>query len=142
MLYSTIHALHLIAIVCWFAGLFYLPRLYVYHAENQNKDQCTEMLKVMERRLYRGIMIPAMLATWGLGLYLIHLNPAWMQQGWLHTKLSLVVVLTIYHFSLGHYRKKFAAEENRRTGRFFRMYNEVPTIFLIAIVLLAVIKPF
>lgn len=143
MLYGTIHALHIIAVICWFAGLFYLPRLFVYHAENQNKKQCTEMLEVMERRLYKAIMMPSLVATWGLGLYLVHLNPYWITGGgWLHAKITLVVLLTAYHFSLGHYRKKLAKGENTKSGRFFRIYNEVPTVLLLAIVFLAVLKPF
>lgn len=142
MLYPTIHALHIISIVAWFAGLFYLPRLYVYHTENSKKNQCTPMLEVMERRLYYAIMTPAMVASWGFGLMLVSLNPIWLEGGWLHAKIMLVVLLTVYHFSLGHYRKKFAAGKNTRSSRFFRLYNELPTLLLIGIVFLVVLKPF
>ena len=142
MLYGFIHALHIISVVAWFAGLFYLPRLYVYHTENQNKKTCTAMLEVMERRLYYAIMTPAMVASWGFGLMLVSLNPFWLEGGWLHAKITLVVLLTVYHFTLGHYRKRLLWGANTRSGRFFRMYNEVPTLLLIAIVFLVVLKPF
>ena len=142
MLYSTLHAFHIIAVVSWFAALFYLPRLFVYHTENQHNKDRTEMLEVMERRLHKAIMNPAMMATWVLGLSLVYLNPYWLEGGWLHVKITLVVLLTLYHVSLGHYRKKLASGENTKSSKFFRIYNEIPTLFLIAIVLLVVIKPF
>lgn len=140
-MYETIKALHLISIVCWFAGLFYLPRLYVYHTDAPNKD-AAEMLQTMERKLYHYIMTPAMGATWLFGLWLLHLNPGWFSQGWLHAKLTLVILLTGYHHALGAYRKKFAAGTCHKSGRFFRYLNEIPTIILILAVFLAVLKPF
>ena len=142
MLYNTVHALHIISVVAWFAALFYLPRLFVYHMENSSKKTATDMLEVMERRLYKAIMTPAMVATWALGLALIYLNPYWLEGGWLHAKIMLVVVLTVYHVSLGHYRKKLLAGTCGRSSKFFRMYNELPTLLLIAIVFLVVLKPF
>ena len=142
MLYNVIYALHIVAVVAWFAALFYLPRLFVYHAENAQQKPCTDMLEVMERRLHKAIMNPAMMATWTLGLTLVYLNPYWLQNGWLHAKITLVVLLTVYHVTLGRFRKKFAAGSNTKSSKFFRMYNEVPTVLLITIVFLVVLKPF
>ena len=139
--YLLVKALHLISIVAWFAGLFYLPRLYVYHCQAQG-DEAKAMLATMERKLLRYIMNPAMIATWGFGITLILLNPAWMQGGWLHAKLTLVVLLSIYHMSLARYRRQLAQGTCTKSERFFRIYNEVPTVVLIAVVLLAVLKPF
>lgn len=141
-LYFSVKALHLIALISWFAGLFYLPRLFVYHAENQKKTECCDMLEVMERKLLRLIMNPAMILTWGFGITLVVLNPAVAQGGWFHTKMALVVVLSGYHMSLAVYRRRFAEGRNVKTGKFFRAYNEVPTLLLIVIIFLAVLKPF
>ena len=136
-----IKALHLIAMVCWFAGLFYLPRLFVYHA--QSSDAIShERFCVMERKLYRGIMTPAMLATLIFGGALLYINPAWFSMGWIHAKLTLVVILVGYHHICGAQLKRFARGENARSHVFYRWFNEVPVLFLIAIVLLAVVKPF
>ena len=141
-LYFSVKALHLIALISWFAGLFYLPRLFVYHAENQKNQDCTDMLVVMERKLLRVIMNPAMILTWGFGLTLVMLNPAIAQGGWFHTKMALVIILSGYHMSLAVYRRRFEQNRNVKSGKFFRMYNEVPTILLIVVVFLAVLKPF
>ncbi len=142
-LYLTIKAIHLLAMVAWFAGLFYLPRLFVYHVENSNKPQCAEMLEVMERRLLRIIMNPAMILTWGLGITLVMMNPEIVKSGaWFHVKMLFVMLLTGYHMSLAWHRKRIAQDKNTCSSKFFRVYNEVPTVFLIIIVLLAVVKPF
>ena len=141
-LYFTVKALHLIALISWFAGLFYLPRLFVYHAENQKNQDCCEMLVTMERKLLRFIMNPAMVLTWGFGITMAMLNPAVAHGGWFHTKMALVVMLSGYHMSLAVYRRRFAEERNVKSGKFFRFYNEVPTILLIIVVFLAVLKPF
>jgi protoporphyrinogen IX oxidase len=134
-----IKSLHLIFVVSWFAGLFYLPRLFVYHASATDAPSI-ERFKVMERRLYRGIMMPAMVLTLASGLWL------WLgfgfSGGWLHAKVALVVVLVAYHFWLRRLLGDFARDANTHGERFFRWVNEVPTLFLIAIVLLVVVKPF
>ncbi len=141
MLYLWLKALHIIAIVCWFAGLFYLPRLFVYHAMAEDEPS-RERFKIMERKLYRGIMGPSMIATLVFGIWMLYLNPAWLSQGWLHAKLTLVILLIGYHHACGSLLKRFARGETRRGHVFFRWFNEVPVLFLIAIVILVVVKPF
>ncbi|WP_277052513.1 protoporphyrinogen oxidase HemJ [Zestomonas thermotolerans] len=141
MLYLWIKALHIIAVVCWFAGLFYLPRLFVYHAMSQD-TLSRERFCTMERKLYRGIMLPSMIATLVFGLWLLHLNPAWLKMGWLHAKLLLVLLLIGYHHVCGAQLKRFARDENPRSHVFYRWFNEVPVLFLLAIVILVVVKPF
>lgn len=139
-MYETIKALHLIAIICWFAGLFYLPRLFVYHAMAEQKGN--QMLQTMERKLYKYIMHPSMVLTWVFGLWMLYLIPEWGQSGWLHAKLTLVFILTGYHHICGKYVKVFAQNQNQKTHKFYRYFNEVPTVLLILIVFLAVLKPF
>ncbi|MCY1279336.1 hypothetical protein D9M71_422940 [compost metagenome] len=141
MLYLWLKALHIIAVICWFAGLFYLPRLFVYHAMAEDQPS-RERFKVMERKLYRGIMGPSMIATLVFGIWMLYLNSAWLSQGWLHAKLTLVVLLIGYHHACGSLQKRFAQDENRRGHVFYRWFNEVPVLFLIAIVVLVVVKPF
>ncbi|WP_137822858.1 protoporphyrinogen oxidase HemJ [Pseudomonas sp. D(2018)] len=141
MLYLWLKALHIIAVVCWFAGLFYLPRLFVYHAQAEDEPS-RERFKVMERKLYRGIMGPSMIATLVLGIWMLYLNSGWLSQGWLHAKLTLVILLIGYHHACGSLLKRFARGENRRGHVFYRWFNEVPVLFLIAIVVLVVVKPF
>lgn len=141
MLYLWIKALHIVAIVCWFAGLFYLPRLFVYHASAQDSAS-HERFCIMERKLYKGIMLPSMIATLVFGIWLIYLNPGWMQQGWLHAKLALVFLLIGYHHMCGAQLKRFARGENTRSHKFYRWFNEVPVVFLLLIVILVVVKPF
>ena len=136
-----VKAFHIVAVVAWFAGLFYLPRLFVYHALAEDHAS-RERFKIMERKLYRGIMNPAMVATLILGFWLLYLNPAWMQMGWMHAKLLLVFLLVGYHHMCLAYLKKFATDANTKSHVFFRWFNEVPVIFLIAIVILVVVKPF
>lgn len=137
-----IKAFHIIAMVAWFAGLFYLPRLFVYHSETADKISI-ERFKVMERRLYYGITWPSAIITSLLGILLLGYNlPYYLKAPWLHAKLSLVVLLWIYHLFCGHYRKSFAQDKNLRTARFYRIFNELPTLLLIGIVLLVVVKPF
>jgi putative membrane protein len=135
-------AFHLIALIAWFAGLFYLPRLFVYHAETQD-DLGLARFIVMERRLYYGIMWPAGIATTLFGLGLIAVYPAYyLTTGWMHAKLGLVALLWFYHVGCGHYLACFARNANTKTALFFRFYNEIPTLLLIAIVVLVVVKPF
>ena len=136
-----IKSFHIIFMVTWFAGLFYLPRLFVYHAMAEDEPS-RERFKVMERKLYRGIMGPSMIATLVLGIWMLYLNSGWLSQGWLHAKLTLVVLLIGYHHACGSLLKRFARDENRRGHVFYRWFNEVPVLFLIAIVILVVVKPF
>ncbi|WP_273526124.1 protoporphyrinogen oxidase HemJ [Pseudomonas sp.] len=142
MLYLWLKAFHLISIVCWFAGLFYLPRLFVYHAMSDDAPS-RERFKIMERKLYRGIMLPSMVATLAFGIAMAALNPTlFTGGGWLHVKLALVLLLIGYHHMCGAQLKRFARDENVREHVFYRWFNEVPVLFLLAIVILAVIKPF
>lgn len=140
--YLIIKALHIIAMVAWMAGMFYLPRLYVYHAETQPGSEMSETFKLMEARLLRVIINPAMIATWLLGLILMFGFIDWTSAGWLHVKLTLVILLSVFHMMLARWRKDFAADRNERSSRFYRFANEVPTLLLIFIVVLVVVKPF
>ncbi|MFI4919826.1 MAG: protoporphyrinogen oxidase HemJ [Legionellales bacterium] len=136
-----IKAFHIIAVVAWFAGLFYLPRLFVYHAEAQDSISL-DRFKVMEKRLYYAITWPAAVVTTVLGLWLIGLNPSfYLKSGWMHAKLSLVLVLWGYHLACGHYLKLFSKNQNSKSDLFFRLFNEVPTVLLVGIVILVVVKP-
>jgi protoporphyrinogen IX oxidase len=139
MLYLWLKALHIIAVVCWFSVLFYLPRLFVYHAECDDTISQNRFV-IMERRLYFGIGWPSALATTLFGLWLLHLNPMLAHQKWMQIKLALIVFLWAYHIILGLYRKAFQQGRSQKSGVFFRVINEVPTLLLIAIVLLAVLK--
>ncbi len=141
MLFLWLKAFHLIAVICWFAALFYLPRLFVYHAMSDDAIS-RERFKIMERKLYRGIMTPAAIATVILGLWMLHLNPALLSMGWIKGKLAWVLLLIAYHWACGHFLRQFAADTNTRSHVFFRVFNELPVIALIAIILLAVLKPF
>ncbi|MFD1216035.1 MULTISPECIES: protoporphyrinogen oxidase HemJ [Microbulbifer] len=137
-----IKAFHLISMVCWFAALFYLPRLFVYHVDATDalsKDRFC----IMERRLYRGIALPSMIATIVFGVWLITFNPDYYKSAaWLHAKLTFVVLLIGYHHICGAYVKKFAAGTVTKSGRYFRIFNELPVFALVAIIILAVVKPF
>jgi protoporphyrinogen IX oxidase len=134
-------AFHIMAVVAWFAGLFYLPRLFVYHAGAKPGSELSETLKVMEHRLLTAIMTPAMAAVWILGLTLAYWEGAF-SDGWLHAKLALVFLLSCFQGALSRWTKDFAADRNTRSAKFYRVANEVPTVFLILIVLLVVLKPF
>ena len=135
-------ALHVIAVVTWFAGLFYLPRLYVYHADVRDSISI-ERFKVMERKLLRMIINPAMIAVWILGLTLSFLpaTDAW-HQGWFHTKFALVIAMSGVHGLFASWVKVFARDANKRPQRFYRLWNEVPTVLMVVIVILVVVKPF
>ncbi|MFC3607791.1 protoporphyrinogen oxidase HemJ [Stutzerimonas tarimensis] len=142
MLYLWLKAFHIVALVSWFAGLFYLPRLFVYHASSTD-DVSHERFCIMERKLYRGIMLPAMIATLAFGIALVAMNPAlFATGGWLHAKLVLVLVLIGYHHVCGAQMKRFARHENTRGHVFYRWFNEIPVLVLIAIVILVVVRPF
>ncbi|TVP93198.1 MAG: protoporphyrinogen oxidase HemJ [Pseudomonadaceae bacterium] len=140
-MYLWIKAFHIIAVVTWFAGLFYLPRLFVYHAMSDDQTS-RERFKIMERKLYRGIMWPSMVVTVLLGFWLLKLAPAWMQAGWMHAKLALVLLLIIYHFACGRMLRQFASDTNRHGHVFYRWFNEAPVLALLGIVILVVVKPF
>jgi putative membrane protein len=139
--YLWLKALHIIAMVAWMAGLFYLPRLFVYHAESAVGSERSETFKVMERRLLRAIMTPAMMATWVFGLLLVWVGDLWSAP-WLHAKLDFVVALTAFNGWLLLRCRDFARDLNRISSRTYRMVNEVPTLLLIVIVLIVVLKPF
>lgn len=135
-------AFHIIFLVAWFSGLFYLPRLYVYHADTKDTAGRARF-EVMERKLYYLIMTPAAVLTLASGAWLIHYSPAtYLQAGWLHAKLSLVLLLLVYHHWLGRLRQNFVRRRSPRPAVFYRWINEIPTVFLVAIVILAVVKPF
>lgn len=136
-----IKALHIISIIAWMAGLLYLPRLFVYHSESKISSRQSETFKVMERRLYRAIMGPAMMLSWIFGLLLVHLSGVGVEV-WLILKLVLVVGLTALHVLLGRHRLAFERDANRHSAKYFRILNEVPTLLMIGIVLLVVVKPF
>jgi putative membrane protein len=139
-MYEFIKALHIISVISWMAGLLYLPRLFVYHCDAAPDSKMDETFKIMERRLYRFIMTPAMIATWAFGFWLISIIG--LNHGWLHVKLLLVVALSGSHFYFGQLLKAFAQGQNKKSKKFFKFINELPTILMIGIVLLAVIKPF
>lgn len=139
-LYDVVKALHIISMVAWFAGLFYLPRLFVYHVHAPQAAR--PMLATMERKLYTYIMNPAMMATWLLGVWMVFIIPEYIHSGWLHAKITLVILLTGYHVSLKFFLKKLASGKCQRSERFFRIYNEVPSLLLILIVFLVILKPF
>jgi protoporphyrinogen IX oxidase len=142
--YNWVKAFHVIVVIAWMAGMFYLPRLYVYHVGAAPGSELSETLKIMENRLLRFIINPAMIATWVLGLILIFgFDVIDMRTaGWLHVKLTAVVLLTIFHIMLARWRKDFAADRNTRSAGFYRVMNEVPTVLLIIIVIMVIVKPF
>jgi putative membrane protein len=139
-LYPWIRAFHIMAVISWMAGLFYLPRLFVYHATVPLGDPRDETFRIMERRLYRYIMQPAMVAAWLAGLVLIAIIG--FDHIWLHVKLLAVVLMTVFHFRLAFHVNRFATGKNRHTERYFRVINEIPTLLMIVIVIMAVVKPF
>ena len=135
-----VKAIHVIFVVAWFAGLFYLPRLFVYHVDTQDTAGHDRFV-LMERKLY-GLMTIAMIGTWVFGLAMVVMNPGYLQLGWMHAKLTLVIALSGYQGWLKVNLRKFANRTNTRSGRFWRIANEVPALLLIAIVILVVVKPF
>ena len=140
-LYLLFKSLHLISVISWMAGLLYLPRIFVYHAEAEHASQ-RQIFKVMERKLYNYIMMPAMLLSWLFGVLLIHnLGFSVFSELWMQIKMILVVILSFYHFTLGKYLRDFAIDNNQKTSKFFRIYNEIPTIILIVVIFVAIFKP-
>jgi putative membrane protein len=142
-LYLWLKALHVISIVAWMAGMLYLPRLYVYHCGAARGSVQSETFKTMERRLLRGIVDPAMIATYAFGIALLLMPeaPSW-REPWLLAKIALVLALSAMHGLFAKWRKDFAADRNTRSARFYRFMNEVPTLLLIGIVILVIVRPF
>lgn len=140
--YLWFKSFHIIAFVAWMAGLLYLPRLFVYHVGAKKGSDLSETLKVMEHRLLRFIMNPAMIVTWVIGLTMLYGNSALMEQGWMHAKLTLVILLSVLHMMFAKWRKTFAADQNVRDAKFYKIWNEGPTVLMIIIVILAVAEPF
>jgi putative membrane protein len=140
-MYEWIKALHVIAVIAWMAGMLYLPRLFVYHCDAVIGSKQSETFKLMEQRLLKAIMNPAMTVTWLAGLYLAWAGH-WFSASWLHGKLLLVIVMSGMHGFLARCAKDFAAERNTRGQRFYRLINEVPTVLMVGIVVMVVVKPF
>ena len=140
-LYLLFKSLHLISVISWMAGLLYLPRIFVYHSEAEDKSQ-KEIFKVMERKLYNYIMMPAMMLSWLFGVLLIHsLSFSVFSELWMQIKIISVVILTYYHFTLGKYLNDFAIDNNQKSSKFFRIYNEIPTVILIVVIFVVIFKP-
>ena len=140
-IYPWIKALHIIAVVAWMAGILYLPRLFVYHAMQIPGSEVSETFKVMERRLLRYIMNPAMILSFLFGEWLIMINPVLLEQSWMQYKIIVLVIMTGVHAALSRWRRFFAIDKNTFSPRFFKIINEVPTGLMIAIIILAVVKP-
>ena len=139
--YLLFKSLHLISVISWMAGLLYLPRIFVYHSEASHESQ-KQVFNTMERKLYNYIMMPAMLLSWLFGVLLIYsLGFDIFKEFWMQIKIFSVLILTHYHFMLGRYLQDFATDNNRKSSRFFRIINEVPTIILIVVVFVVVFKP-
>ena len=140
-LYLLFKSLHLISVISWMAGLLYLPRIFVYHSEANHESQ-KDVFKTMEKKLYNYIMMPAMLLSWIFGVLLIHyLGFSVFLELWMQIKIIAVVILSYYHFTLGKYLNDFAIDNNKKTSRFFRIYNEIPTILLILVIFIVIFKP-
>ena len=141
--YPWVKALHIIAVITWMAGLLYLPRLYVYHADLPSGSNRAAMLVIMERRLLRGIMLPAVVMSYGFGVLLAAIPGVvdW-HRGWIWAKLGLVALLTAFHMFLAHWRRDLAVGRHTHSSKFYRVMNELPTVMMIAIVLLVAVKPF
>ncbi len=140
--YLLFKSLHLIAVISWMAGLLYLPRIFVYHSQNNSEVKISEVFKTMERKLYFYIMTPAMTLSWLFGLLLIHsIGFQQLGQTWMLLKLIFVIILTLYHFYLGKLLSQFKIDSNRRSQKFYRYINEIPTILLILIIFVVIFKP-
>ncbi|MGI9372678.1 MAG: protoporphyrinogen oxidase HemJ [Hyphomicrobiales bacterium] len=141
--YLWLKAFHIISVISWMAGLLYLPRLFVYHTQVETGSGQSQTFKIMERRLLKAIMTPAMLATWVFGLALLASGGVSLEGGiWIHIKLLLVIILSAFHMYLAKCVKRFAVDENTKDTKFYRIINEVPTIIMIVVVILVVVKPF
>jgi len=140
--YLWVRAFHLISIIAWMAGLLYLPRLFVYHCDAKKGSELSETLKTMEHRLLRYIMNPAMAMAWIFGGLMLYISPHLMENGWMHVKLTGVIIITVFHHALGYWRKDFLKDENKHSSKFYRVMNEVPTLCMIVIVIMAIVNPF
>ncbi|MBL8709756.1 MAG: protoporphyrinogen oxidase HemJ [Rhodospirillaceae bacterium] len=140
-LYLWLKALHVVAVIAWMAGMLYLPRLYVYHCKASPGSELSETFKVMERRLLRAIINPAMIAAWILGLSMAWQGDLWAE-GWFHAKLLLLLGMQLIHAAYARWRRHFATDANRHSEKFYRLMNEVPTLLMIGIVILVIVKPF
>ena len=140
-MFLWIKVLHVLAIISWMAGLLYLPRLFVYHAQTSPGSSQSETFKIMERRLYKAIMTPAMIVAWASGALLIWLG-GFISDGWLHAKLGLVLILTASHIHMNQLRQTFDEDKNKKSDRYFRVLNEIPTLLMIGIVIFVIVKPF
>ena len=139
--YFLFKSLHLISVVSWMAGLLYLPRIFVYHSEASHESQ-KDIFKIMEKKLYNYIMMPAMLLSWLFGILLLHsITLSVLFELWMQIKILAVIILTYYHFTLGKYLNDFAIDKNEKTSKFFRIYNEIPTIVLIVVIFTVIFKP-
>jgi len=141
MLYLWLKAFHVIAVIAWMAGMLYLPRLFVYHCDAPKGSIQSETFKIMERRLLKAIINPAMMATWLIGLYLVW-DGGWYTSGWFHGKFALVLILSGLHGVYVRRLKDFAADKNTKPAKYYRILNEVPTVLMIGIVILVIVKPF
>ena len=140
-MYEWLKAFHIIAVIAWMAGMLYLPRLFVYHCAADAGSTQSETFKTMERRLLRLIINPAMIVTWLIGLWLAW-RGNWFAAPWLHAKLALVILLSGLHGMMSRYVRDFAADRNRKSAKFYRIFNEIPTVLMILIVILATVRPF
>ena len=140
--YFWLQAVHIMAVISWMAGLFYLPRLYVYHSQQKPGSETAQTFKIMEYKLLKIIMNPAMIVTWVMGGLMLYANPDLMSQGWMHVKLTAVLLMSGFHGALSKYRKSFARDEHPKSEKFFRYLNEVPTVLMVVIVIMAIVKPF
>ena len=140
-LYFFFKSLHLISVISWMAGLLYLPRIFVYHSEATHESQ-KDIFKIMERKLYNYIMMPAMLLSWLFGILLVHnITFSVFFELWMQIKIVSILILTYYHFTLGKYLNDFAIDNKQKTSKFFRIYNEIPTIILIVVIFVVIFKP-
>ena len=140
-MYLWLKALHIVAVIAWMAGMLYLPRLFVYHSSAKPGSELSETFKMMERRLLNFIMMPAMIVTWIVGIVLVF-QGQWLGAGWFHAKFVLVVLMTVLHGLFAHWVNEFSFDRNRHSEKIFRIINELPTLLLIVIVVLVVVKPF
>ena len=141
MPYEWLKALHVISVIAWMAGMLYLPRLFVYHATAKPGSELSETLKVMERRLLRGIINPAMIASWGFSIWMLTLNPGLLHEPFMHVKLAMVVAMQIVHALLARHRRYFAADRNTHSATYYRVLNEVPAVLIIVIVIMIIVRP-
>ena len=140
--YDVWRVLHIISVIAWMAGMLYLPRLFVYHADAKEDSELSETLKIMERRLMNVIMNPAMISTWIFGILIVLAYDGVLNYGWFHVKITAVILMSALHGMLSKWRKNFEIDDNQKSAKFFRIINEVPTVLMIIIVIMVVVKPF